>query len=106
MKEHERMLPGDWQRKSKYDKLDDTEKQIQQQDGFFTFPEDLKGTQDQNEQEFLVFYFRNTEQYEYVRNFFEIVTHSKLSHPKLNSNKLYKLVKKAILIKKSECNED
>ncbi len=94
MKKHERMLPGDYQRKIKYDALDDTDKNIKKQDGFFQFPEAVKGSQDQNEKEFLVFYFDNKKQYKIVRRFFEIVSNERLSHPQLNSRKLYALVKK------------
>lgn len=89
-----RLLPGDYQKKVKYEALDDTEKEIQKQEGFFTFPEGLKGSQEQGEQDFLVFYFNNKKQYEAVREFFEVKTSSARSHPILDSNKLHRLVRK------------
>jgi hypothetical protein len=94
MKAGERMLPGDYQKKIKYDALDNTEKQVKKSGGFFNFPEKLKGSQDQNKLEFLVFYFDNVEEYEAVRAFFEITTTLHTVHPKLNSKLLYSLVKK------------
>lgn len=95
MKKGERMLPSDFLKKIKYDSLDNTEKKLEEQDGFFVFPEDLKGNLDKGVRDFLVFYFDNTEQYEIVRKFFEVKSHRK-SHPELDSVALYKLVKKAV----------
>ena len=93
MKDHERMLPGDYQRKIKYDRLDNTDKQLKRPGGMFHFPEKLKGSQDQNKLEFLVFYFDNVEEYNAVRAFFEIATTLHTVHPKLNSKLLYQLIK-------------
>lgn len=92
----ERMLPGDWSRKVKYDALDNTKKEVKRPDGFFTFPEAMKGTQDTKQKDFLVFYFDDNDEYKVVREFFDLKAKGKLSHPKLDSKKLYDLVTKHI----------
>jgi hypothetical protein len=91
MANKERMLPGDYQRKIKYDALDDTTKQVKKPGGFFNFPEKLKGSQDQKQRPFLVFYFEDADQYKAVRQFFELKSTSH-SHPELDSVKLFELV--------------
>ena len=88
----ERMLPGDWSRKVKYDALDNTKKKVNRPDGFFTFPEAMKGVQETKQKDFLVFYFSDNEQYKVVREFFDLKSKGKLSHPKLDSVKLFELV--------------
>lgn len=94
-KKEKRLLPGDFQRKIKYDKLDDTPKEIEQSRGrFFEFPEDLKGHQFQD-REFLVFYFDDEDDYQMVRGWFEINTKSAVSHPELNTESLIEMVRKA-----------
>jgi hypothetical protein len=92
-KKSKRLLPGDYQKKIKYNALDDTTKDVQSPDGFFNFPETLKGNQQQNEREFLVFYFDDKKQYKAVREYFEIKTTSHVSHPYLDSKKLFGLIK-------------
>ena len=91
MKAGERMLPGDYQKKIKYDALDNTEKHVKKSGGFFNFPEKLKGSHDQKQREFLVFYFEDKSQYEAVRKCFEMKSTSH-SHPELDSEKLFKLI--------------
>jgi len=89
-----RLLPGDYTRKVKYDALDNTEKDVQKPEGFFTFPEAVKGKQDTPVKDFLVFYFDDHTDYELVRAYFEIASKMKISHPKLDSIKLVELVRK------------
>jgi len=99
MKEHERMLPGDFQKKIKkerYDKCENTEKEPKRPKGFFIDPKGLKGDQDQGERDFLVFYFDSKQEYLKVRKLFEIKTSMRLSHPDLDSHKLFRLVKKEL----------
>ncbi len=92
-KKEKRLLPGDFQRKIKYDMLDETQKKIKPSQGrFFEFPEDLKGEQFQN-REFLVFYFDDEVDYKIVLNHFEIHTKAAVSHPELNTGELIKMVK-------------
>ncbi|OQC75332.1 MAG: hypothetical protein BWX44_00063 [Spirochaetes bacterium ADurb.Bin001] len=93
-----RLLPGDWAKKIKYDQLDNVPKEIeveQSRGRFFDFPEEIKGHQFED-REFLVFYFDNKEDYETVLKFFEIPTNHTVSHPKLNTNKLVKLIKRTV----------
>lgn len=104
MEKHERLLPGDFQRKLKYEALDNTEKEIQEQEGFFTFPESLKGDQDKGQRDFLVFYFDDKKQYEIVREFFDKKSPHCRSHPDFDSIKLYRLVRKANIIKNKDGN--
>ena len=94
MSRGERMLPGDYTRKLKYEALDDTKKDVQSAEGFFTFPEALKGKQETHQKDFLVFYFDDSEQYKEIREFFEIESNIKRSHPKLDAAKLYDVVVK------------
>ena len=95
-----RMLPGDFQKSlkkkkdKKYGKLKDTKKQLRKPEGFFTFPEDLKGNQEVGERPFLVFYFDSKKQYDLVRKHLEVHGTAARSHPDLDSNKLYRIVKK------------
>ncbi len=92
-KKEKRLLPGDFQRKIKYDRLDETQKEIEQSRGrFFEFPEDLKGEQFQD-REFLVFYFDDEADYKMVLNHFEIHTKAAVSHPELDTRRLIKMVK-------------
>ena len=62
----ERMLPGDYSRKVKYDSLDNTQKRIKHggEDALklLHFPEDLRGEQFK-ERPFLVFYFDDADDY-------------------------------------------
>ncbi len=90
-----RLLPGDFQKfiKSSYESLDQTDKNIKKPQGFFAFPEELKGEQDVGAQEFLVFYFRNREDYKLVLDFFELHTKHNKVHPELKTEKLVTLVK-------------
>lgn len=92
-KNKERMLPGDYTKKLKYDRLDETAKDIEKPKEFFTFPETTKGNQDLNQKEFLVFYFDDKEAYQLVREFFEIKSRHVRAHPKLDSDRLIDLVK-------------
>lgn len=94
------MLPGDFQKKLKkereqnhYHDLDDTEKKLQKLKGFFNVPENIKGEQDIGELEFLVFYFENKQDYELVREYFEIQHSAAKSHPNLDTEKLVRMVK-------------
>lgn len=90
-----RLLPGDYQRKIKYESLDDTPKEIEQSRGrFFEFPEDLKGFQFQD-RDFLVFYFDSPEDYNLVLKYFEIPTKGAVSHPEVNTKKLIQMIKGA-----------
>ncbi len=91
-KKEKRLLPGDFQRKIKYESLDDNPKEIEQSRGrLFEFPEDLKGFQFED-RDFLVFYFDNKEDYTTVLKQFGIAKRG-LSHPELDTDKLVKLVK-------------
>ena len=89
-----RLLPGDFQRKIKYDSLDNVPKAIEQNQlpSFFQFPEDLKGFQFKD-RDFLVFYFDDPKDYAMVRDYFEVHTKSALSHPELNSDALVNVVR-------------
>ncbi len=87
----ERMLPGDFQRKIKYEKLDTSDKDVKPPGGFFKFPEDIKGFQFKD-RGFLVFYFDSEEDYEMVRAFFEDTTAHAPAHPELATAKLVRLV--------------
>lgn len=90
-----RLLPGDFQKfvKSQYESLNQTQKELKKPKGFFTFPEELKGEQDVGAQEFLVFYFRNRDDYKMVLDFFELQTPHNKVHPELKTEKLVTLVK-------------
>lgn len=102
-KKEKRLLPGDFQRMIKYEELDNTRKELEQNKfGFFQFPEQLKGEQFQD-REFLVFYFDDEADYKAVRAFFEVHTKTALSHPELSTDKLIELVKEATA---HETNED
>lgn len=91
-----RLLPCDFR---KYLALEDTEKIIDENSGgvrgFFQFPKQLKGIQDINIKDFLVFYFDRKEDYELVRSFFEKPSHAR-AHPILDELKLVSLVKEKI----------
>jgi len=89
----ERMLPGDYIRKVKYTSLDDEAKELDQQThgGFFTFVDELKGVQ-HPDRPFLVFYFDNEEDYQLVREYFELKNTGAKSHPDLDSVKLVNIV--------------
>jgi hypothetical protein len=94
-----RLLPGDFQKLVKasneeYDQLDNTEKMLEFPDGFFTFPEELKGEQDVGEKEFLVFYFDDKDDYQLVLSFFKKTVKNRVSHPVVDTYKLVELVKK------------
>ena len=92
----ERMLPGDYSRKVKYDSLDNTQKRIKHggEDALklLSFPEDLRGEQFK-ERPFLVFYFDDADDYQLAREYFEIPTHKAVSHPELDANRLVALVR-------------
>jgi len=92
----ERMLPGDYSRKVKYDSLDNTQKRIKHggEDALklLHFPEDLRGEQFKG-RPFLVFYFDDADDYQLARKYFEIPTHKAVSHPELDANRLVALVR-------------
>lgn len=90
-KNEERMLPSDY---TKYLKVKETEKELEKQKGFFTFPEELKGNQEIGERPFLVFYFDDEKEYKAVRRAFELHGTGARSHPDLDAHKLFKYVKK------------
>ncbi|MCJ7747886.1 MAG: hypothetical protein MUP27_09085 [Desulfobacterales bacterium] len=91
-----RLLPCDFR---KYLALEDTEKIIDESSGgargFFQFPKQLKGIQDLNIRDFLVFYFDSKEDYEVARAFFEKPSHAR-AHPILDEKKLVSLVREKI----------
>jgi len=90
--EERRLLPGDYQRKIKYESLDDTPKDIEQVRGrFFEFPEDLKGAQF-HDRDFLVFYFDTPEEYELALKYFGAPSKAAVSHPEVNTKKLIRLI--------------
>ena len=104
-KKEKRLLPSDYQRKIKYGSLDNTPKRIERTQGrFFEFPEDMKGFQFQ-EREFLVFYFDVPEDYEIVREFFEVPTKASVSHPELDTEKLVRLVRLIRSVKEAKARE-
>jgi len=91
-KKDKRLLPGDFLRKIKYEKLDNTKKDIEKRPfKFFEFPEDLKGEQFKD-RDFLVFYFDSKDDYEIVKEYFQLHESSTASHPKLDTGALVKLV--------------
>jgi hypothetical protein len=90
---NKRLLPGDFTKYIKYDSLDETEKDVVKPKGFFNIPTDMKGVQIPD-RDFLVFYFDDHKGYKEVLEYFEIEKNKSLSHPKLDSEKLIKLVKK------------
>jgi hypothetical protein len=92
MKKEKRLLPGDFQRKIKYEALDNTEKEVEPLTGrFFDFPEDFKGFQFKD-RDFLVFYFDREEDYQVVLKHFQILKKAAISHPELDSTKLVDMV--------------
>ncbi len=96
-KKEKRLLPGDYLRKIRYDKLDDHPKDIETEINigrFFDFPEDVKGVQFED-RDFLVFYFDDKKEYDIVLKYFEIPVKSAISHPKLNTTELVDMVKHA-----------
>lgn len=91
MKDKEaRMLPSDF---TKYIKVKNSKKNLKKEKGFFTFPDELKGNQEVGERPFLVFYFDNQKQYEFVRKIFELHGTGARSHPDLDSRRLYRATK-------------
>lgn len=93
-KKEKRLLPADYLRKIKYESLDNTTKELEEQKRgrFFEFPEDMKGRQFQ-EREFLVFYFDDVEDYKITLAHFEIPS-AAVSHPELNAKELARMVKR------------
>lgn len=89
--EQVRLLPGDFTKKLKYSNLDNTEKNVIKEKGFFTLPTKVKGEHSAT-RNFLVFYFDDVKDYTKVRAYFEIQTTKKLSHPELNSKKLINII--------------
>jgi len=91
MPEEQRLLPSD------YTKLLNTDKDIRaQKKGLFTLPEDIIGEQDIGDRKFLVFYFDDDDDYEFVRDILEN-KHSKMrSHPDLHSKKLVRFLKRGM----------
>ena len=87
-KVEQRLLPSD------YTKLRNTQKDTRQprSSGFFTFPEDVVGIQNIGDRKFLVFYFDNDEDYDFVKTLLEKTGSKTRSHPDLNSRKLVRLL--------------
>jgi hypothetical protein len=100
-----RLLPSDFR---KYLALSNTEKVIDESGGrrgFFQFPKELKGAQDFNIRDFLVFYFDDKEDYEIVRKFFEKKSHA-TAHPILDEKKLADIVRERTSLNAGPEKED
>lgn len=96
MKLDRRYLPSDFNKLKKYHALSNTEKKIVERPGdrkgFFRFPNQIKGIQELNIKDFLVFYFDSKEDYVLVKKFFEVPSHAKV-HPILDEKKLALIVR-------------
>lgn len=60
--------------------------------GFFSFPDEVVGSKDQNQQKFLIFYFKNLQDYEDVLKVFFLK--GGRSHPLLDDKKLADIVRR------------
>lgn len=81
-----------------YGSVSDEDKSLKKPRGFFAFPDEIKGKTDHGKNKFLIFYFEEDEDYEFVLSILKRERACRTVQPFTNSEKLVRILREYVAV--------